>query len=59
MISRMASKKNNATVQIGLRMAPNEAKVAQAVARRMGLSVQNAIRFLLKREHDAQEVTRA
>lgn len=35
-------------------MNPGEAKVAQAVARRMGLSVQNAIRFLLKREHDAQ-----
>ena len=56
MVARMASKKNNATIQIGLRMAPNEAKVAQAVARRMGLSVQNAIRYLLKREHDAHNV---
>lgn len=59
MISRMAAKKNNATIQIGLRMNPGEAKVAQAVARRMGLSVQNAIRYLLKREHDAQGGTHA
>lgn len=59
MVARMANKRNTATIQIGLRMAPNEAKVAQAVARRMGLSVQNAIRFLLKREHDAQGGTHA
>ena len=47
----MASKKHNpATIQIGLRMSPSDAKVAQQVARKLGLSVQNAIRFLIAQE---------
>ena len=52
--TRMASKPNKATQQIGIKLNPTEAKVAHAVARKLGLNVQNAIRYLLKREHDAQ-----
>jgi len=50
----MATKPNKASQQIGIKLNPTEAKVAHAVARKLGLNVQNAIRFLLKREHDAQ-----
>ena len=50
----MATKPNKATQQIGNKLNPTEAKVAHAVARKLGLNVQNAIRFLLKREHDMQ-----
>lgn len=34
-------------------------RMAQAVARKLGLNIQNAIRFLLKREHDTHNTPSA
>ena len=53
MIARM-TKKQPTVHQIGIRMSPTEMRMAAAVARKLGLNVPNAIRYLLKREHDAQ-----
>jgi antitoxin component of RelBE/YafQ-DinJ toxin-antitoxin module len=52
MVRSMASKKT--IHQLNVRMSPTEMRTAQSVARKLGLTPQNAIRYLLKREHDAQ-----